>query len=103
MDSNHRPLPCQGSALDQLSYGPAGNDPFNSNGPPIITATFLRHRAAGSAGQRVFEPCQADRSISSFGIMFRNPVVGPSIRVLPGFRIPAHRNAKWPVCEKEAL
>jgi hypothetical protein len=23
MDSNHRPLPCQGSALDQLSYGPA--------------------------------------------------------------------------------
>jgi hypothetical protein len=22
MDSNHRPLPCQGSALDQLSYGP---------------------------------------------------------------------------------
>jgi hypothetical protein len=22
MDSNHRPLPCQGSALDPLSYGP---------------------------------------------------------------------------------
>src|SRR5438094_889672 len=23
MDSNHRPLPCQGSALTRLSYGPA--------------------------------------------------------------------------------
>src|SRR3954452_20514828 len=33
MDSNHRPLPCQGSALDQLSYGPTCKQRwFNSNG-----------------------------------------------------------------------
>jgi hypothetical protein len=30
MDSNHRPLPCQGSALDQLSYGPTWQS--HSNG-----------------------------------------------------------------------
>ena len=41
MDSNHRPLPCQGSALDQLSYGPTRDGcGFNSNGRRVITATF---------------------------------------------------------------
>src|SRR5438067_1027554 len=28
MDSNHRPLPCQGSALTRLSYGPADCSDF---------------------------------------------------------------------------
>ena len=28
MDSNHRPLPCQGSALTRLSYGPTGERLF---------------------------------------------------------------------------
>ena len=41
MDSNHRPLPCQGSALDQLSYGPAANiRASDSNGCEAIPATL---------------------------------------------------------------
>jgi hypothetical protein len=41
MDSNHRPLPCQGSALTRLSYGPTSNDcDFNSNGRRAIRAMF---------------------------------------------------------------
>src|SRR5689334_10682397 len=31
MDSNHRPLPCQGSALTRLSYGPTGS-PYCNGG-----------------------------------------------------------------------
>src|SRR5437868_15363455 len=38
MDSNHRPLPCQGSALDQLSYGPAKRLSVNSTGRRAIPA-----------------------------------------------------------------
>jgi hypothetical protein len=34
MDSNHRPLPCQGSALDQLSYGPVVSRFYDVFGDP---------------------------------------------------------------------
>ncbi len=39
MDSNHRPLPCQGSALTRLSYGPARQ-----------TVAFSILMAAGDSG-----------------------------------------------------
>jgi hypothetical protein len=78
MDSNHRPLPCQGSALDQLSYGPTcgafnstGREQFRQrlrtwrtkvgyptsrrffrNGMQSLSSEAQSHRAAQKCGQR---------------------------------------------------
>src|SRR3954465_524501 len=45
MDSNHRPLPCQGSALTRLSYGPARCSPF------IVLASIRLRQCAGADPQ----------------------------------------------------
>src|SRR6476661_1221636 len=55
MDSNHRPLPCQGSALTRLSYGPTWNGGGTRAIPPEAT---LRVIAQGGETPATSGPCR---------------------------------------------
>ena len=57
MDSNHRPLPCQGSALTRLSYGPTSG--FSLSNFPIA------HFSMPSTMRRVWRGCCVDVYVQS--------------------------------------